>query len=114
MGWHDHRGHVATEVNVFEERIKKILAEAESVHVYHSRQYWPDGKYLDIGLLGANIEDHIACSCKHQPSSALFINGECIYNGCLTDEELGKYTKDLARLQIKIPPSGMIDIQVCS
>ena len=84
--------------------VQEFLAknEAELPEIVHSRRVAVSGDYVDNGVRKMYLLEHMRYNIFWRFGQALFINGQCVYEGTLSHEKCIEIELELARLQISI------------
>lgn len=85
--------------------VKNIPTEFEPNKIYTTIGVYKNGDIKMNGVIGSNIIDHIGYNRISRPGRALFIDGICIIQGYLSDDEV-KLFEEL----FKTNPQYTVDI----
>lgn len=62
---------------------------------------YPNGTFKINGVKPEHLKNHIEYNRKNRWGRALFVDGKCEYNGCLSNEEVRDFEERIKRENLK-------------
>ena len=62
---------------------------------------YPNGDFKINGVRPEDLKDHIEYNKQHRWGRALFVDGKCVHNGYLSDEEIKKFQDRINQENLK-------------
>lgn len=121
MGFHDYRGsnrfdevkslyksirvskpeHLDEFVLTKEQMDVIHQANAFPKKIFHSRRIYNSNEFVDQGVLGEHLKDHIWYNVTMRFGTAFIVEGVCFNTGYLEEERVTKQIEEIKRLEIK-------------